>query len=117
MSLFSVEESDQFIREVEEAAVWILLSNVEQSESLAEKKVDEFSEDLNALKGRLENYPESGEADDTLEGLRRFPLYNGRYSAKWIVSQIDRKVILITLSDSKYPNKLRELYLDDDLDQ
>lgn len=111
MGLFTVEESDQFLKDVEEAAVWILLSNLEQSESLAERKVDEFKADINSLKVRLQSFPESGEADE-LEGMHKFPLYDGRYSAKWIVNRIDRKVILITLTDSRYPRKLREFRLE-----
>ena len=43
---FNVEESDQFLSDVEEAAVWILLSNLEQSEAFAESKVDEFQKDI-----------------------------------------------------------------------
>jgi hypothetical protein len=37
---YSINESEQFLKDVEEIAVWILLSNIEQSESLAEQKVD-----------------------------------------------------------------------------
>ena len=109
---YTVEESDQFLKDVEESAVWILLSNIDQSESLAEKKVDEFSEELNALKERLQKFPESGESDD-IQGLRRFPIYGGRYSAQWIVNNVAKVETLISLSDSKYPKKLRHFQFDE----
>ena len=109
---YSIQESDQFLKDVEEAAVWILLSNIEQSEALAEKKVDEFNDDLNALKARLQDFPESGEGDE-IKGLRRFPIYEGRYSAKWVVSHITKTATLITLSDSKYPQQLRQFQFEE----
>jgi hypothetical protein len=37
---YRINESEQFLKDVEEIAVWILETNIEQSESLAEKKVD-----------------------------------------------------------------------------
>ena len=110
---FNIEESDQFLADVEEAAVWILLNNLEQSETFAESKVDEFQADINALKVRLQSYPDSGEGDE-VPGLRRFPIYNGRYSAKWIVNSIIKTVILVALTDSKYPKSLREFSFDED---
>lgn len=108
---YSISEADQFLADVEEAAVWILLSNVEQSEALAEKKVDDFHADLMSLKNRLRDFPESGESD-TIEGIRRSPIYEGRYSAKWIVNHVTKTVIFISLSDSKYPKQLRQFQFD-----
>ncbi len=110
--MFAIEESDQFLRDVEEAAVWILLSNIEHSESLAEAKVQEFSDGLNALKARLKKYPESGEADQ-IQGLRKFPIYDGRYSANWIVDPVRKSVTLVALSDSKYPRSLRQFHTEE----
>ena len=109
---YVIEESDQFLKDVEESAVWILLSNVEQSESFAENKVDEFNAELSSLKDRLQNFPESGESDD-IQGIRRFPIYGGRYSAKWIVNHVRKTVTLISISDSKYPKSLRGFQFDE----
>ena len=100
------------MEDVEESAVWILLSNIEQSESLAENKVNEFNSELNSLKDQLQNFPESGEAD-VIQGIRRFPIYGGRYSAKWIVNHVRKVVVLISLSDSKYPKNLRHFQFDE----
>lgn len=111
MSKFTIYESDQFLRDVEEAAIWILVTNLEQSESLAEKKVNEFNFELKALKNRLTQFPESGE-EDTIKGIRKFPIYGGRYSVKWIMSDNEKRVTLITLADSKYPKKLRNFGMD-----
>ncbi|NJM09552.1 MAG: hypothetical protein HC883_01230 [Bdellovibrionaceae bacterium] len=112
MSLYEIDESDQFLRDVEEAAVWILLTNLEQSESLADAKLNDFRTDLSSLRDRLKSYPESGEADD-IQGLRKFPIYEGRYSAKWIVNHAARRVTLVALSDSKYPRNLRQFQIED----
>lgn len=113
MSHYIVQESDQFIKDVEEAAVWILVTNIEQSESLAEKKIYEFNSELNFLKNRIQNFPESGE-NDSVEGVRKFPIYDGRYLAKWIVIHAEKTVIFISLSDSKYPKLLRQFAMDED---
>jgi hypothetical protein len=109
---YTVEETDQFLKDVEESAVWILLSNMEQSESLAEKKVNEFEAELNSLKDQLQKFPESGEGDG-IQGVRRSPIYGGRYSAKWIVDHVRKVVIFISLSDSKYPKNLCHFHFDD----
>lgn len=111
MPKYQVDESDQFLKNVEEAAVWILESNFDQSEVMANAKVDELGAELNALKERLGDFPESGEAD-SVRGLRRFPIYEGRFSAKWIVNHTSKAVVLISLADSKYPRKLRQFSLD-----
>lgn len=113
---YTVNESDQFLKDVEEIAVWILISNIEQSESLAEKKVDEFNAEIIALKNRLKVFPESGDAENTT-GIRNFPLYSGRYSAKWIIDYVGKTVNLIAIVDSKYPKSLREIHLDDDFEE
>ncbi|OFZ17757.1 MAG: hypothetical protein A2Z20_02680 [Bdellovibrionales bacterium RBG_16_40_8] len=113
MALYEIEEADQFLKDVEEAAVWILITNLEQSESLANKKVNDLKTDLDSLRERLRSYPESGEAGE-VPGLRRFPIYEGRYSAKWIVIHSARLVTLVALSDSKYPRQLRQFHIDDD---
>jgi hypothetical protein len=113
---YTVNESDQFLKDVEEIAIWILVSNIEQSESLAEKKVDEFNAEIIALKARLRVFPESGDAENKT-GIRNFPLYAGRYSAKWIIDNVGKTVNLIAIVDSKYPKSLREIYLDDDFEE
>lgn len=112
MSQFEIEETDQFLKDVEEAAVWILLSNIEQSVSFAETKANQLATDLNSLKERLKKYPESGETDD-IQGLRKFPVYEGRYSAKWTINHVKKIVILVALSDSKYPRNLRQFHTEE----
>jgi predicted Rossmann fold nucleotide-binding protein DprA/Smf involved in DNA uptake len=112
MSRFSIQESDQFLTDVEESAVWILESNLEHSEDLALRKVDEFQSEIEALKERLKDFPDSGE-QDVIKGVRKFPIYHGRYSLKWVVQKTDKLITLIALSDSKYPKALRNIQLDD----
>ena len=112
MSQFIIQESDQFIYNVEEAAVWILESNFESSEEFALQKLSEFQNDIELLKERLQQFPESGEGDE-VKGVRKFPIYAGRYSVKWIVQKSERTVTLIALTDSKYPKQLKAIQLDD----
>jgi plasmid stabilization system protein ParE len=84
---FTIEESDRFLKDVEESAVWILLSNVEQSEAFAENRLSEFEVELNALKDRLVDFPESGESDDiqsTLRACGAFNLMSDRPSGAWL---------------------------------
>jgi hypothetical protein len=112
MSRYQIFETEQFLNDVEEAAVWILQTNSDQSEEFALTKLSDFQSDIKALKNRLRDFPESGEADEIF-GLRKFPLYDGRYSAKWIVSHSDLFVTLISLVDSKYPKQLRRFYFEE----
>jgi hypothetical protein len=112
MSQFTILETEKFLSDVEESAVWILESNLEFSEELAIRKVEEFQKEIEALKKRLQLYPESGESD-AIENLRKFPIYQGRYSIKWIVQKTNQTVILIALTDLRYPKALRNFELDD----
>jgi hypothetical protein len=111
MSQFKILETEKFLFDVEDSAVWILESNLEFSEAMAIRKVEEFQEEIDALKKRLQHYPESGESD-AIESLRKFPIYQGRYSVKWIVQKADQTIILIALTDLKYPKALRNFELD-----
>jgi len=113
MPSFTIQETDQFLTDVEVAAVWILESNLEQSEEFALRKVDEFENGIEELKMRLKEFPESGE-EDQIKGVRKFPIYSGRYSVKWVVQKPEKLVTLISLSDSKYPKRLRTIHLGDD---
>lgn len=114
MNPYIINESDKFLSDVEEAAVWILLNNIDQSESFADKKIAEFKSDIDGLKNRLKSFPDSGE-NDLISNVRKFPIYNGRYSAKWSVNHSAKSATLIALVDSKYPKNLREFYLDDEV--
>lgn len=112
MSAYKVFESSQFLEDVEEAVVWVLLTNAEQSESFAKKKADELQVELVSLKERLQNFPESGESA-SIRSIRRFPIYGGRYSVTWLVNHIIRTITLISLTDSKYPKQLRQFHFDE----
>jgi hypothetical protein len=63
MSQFTILEAEKFLSDVEESAVLILESNLESSEELAIRKVEEFQDEIEALKKRPQLYPESGESD------------------------------------------------------
>lgn len=51
MSQFEFEETDQFLKDAEEAAVWILLNSIEQSVSFAEAKANQLKEWTEKLGG------------------------------------------------------------------
>lgn len=112
MPNFAILESDQFLADVEEAAVWILESNLDEGVEFAVSKVDDFEQELEDLKSRLSQFPESGEEDD-IRGVRKLPIYSGRYSVKWIVDEGAVQLTLIALNDQRYPKKLRGVKVDD----
>ncbi len=110
--MFTIHETDNFLSDVEESALWILESNIDQSEELASRKADEFQTEIEALKIRLQRFPDSGE-EDSVKGVRKFPLYGGRYSLKWIVEHSAKRVTLIAVTDSKYPSHLRSILFEE----
>ncbi len=112
MPQFTILETDQFLTDVEDSAVWILESNLEFSEEFAIRKLEESQREIEVIKTRLQDYPELGEVDE-IEGVRKFPIYQGRHSLKWILQKADKTVILIALADSRYPKVLRNFQLDD----
>jgi len=75
---FEVRETASFTTDLEEALVWLYLHNIEQSQDFADLKSSELEQEIGALKKHLAQTPYMGQAD-ILSGLRRFPLYDGRY--------------------------------------
>lgn len=57
MPSFIFQETDHFLNDIEVAAVWILESNLEQSEEFALRKVDDFENGIEELKMRLKEFP------------------------------------------------------------
>ena len=112
MPHYTIFETDKFLSDVEEAAVWILESNFDYSEDLAFRKLEELQIELETLKIRLQSYPETGEID-FIKGVRKFPVYDGRYSLKWIIQNTEKTVTLIALTDSRYPKNIRHIQVDE----
>lgn len=110
--LFEVWESNKFREELEEAILWLYSHNLEQSEKFANQKHLELQQEVNALENRLKRNPQIGQADE-ISGIRRFPLYNGRYLATWLTVDVQKKVILLEFIDSKYPKNLRRVAAED----
>ncbi|MBY0384258.1 hypothetical protein K2X05_03790 [bacterium] len=111
MKNYSVIESSSFSSDLEEAALWILESNKEQSEEFANKCVLKLQHDIFDLIQRLQSHPDSGELIPNTT-LRKTPIYSGRYSAQWIVVDSLKQVILLNLQDLKYPKQLRNFSTD-----
>lgn len=112
MQSFELLESDQFKAELEEAALWLYTHNLEQSQEFADRKFLELERDINDLKSHLRKTPYIGQADE-VSGIRRFPLYGGRYMATWILNEDAKTLILLEFFDVKYPQKLREVHFDE----
>lgn len=108
---FEVQESDRFKTELEEAILWLYSHNLEQSEEFADQKYFELQQEVNVLKSHLKRNPRMGQADE-VSGIRKFPLYGGRYLATWIVIEAQRTAILLEFIDSKYPKELRSFQTD-----
>jgi predicted Rossmann fold nucleotide-binding protein DprA/Smf involved in DNA uptake len=108
VSQYQINATSNFLKDVEEISFWIFVTNVEQSENLAEAKLSQLESDLIVLKKKIQNFPESGEEVAT-RGVRKIPIYDGRYSARWIVDHDKKTVTLISLLDSRYPKQLRNI--------
>lgn len=108
MSYYAIKETSQFEKEVEEISFWIFVTNIEHSESLADTKLSQLESDLAVLKSKIRKFPESGE-EITAKGVRQSPLYDGRYSARWVVDHDKKTVTLISLLDLRYPKQLRNI--------
>lgn len=109
---FEIRETDRFQFDLEEAAFWLYSHNLEQSQEFADRKFLELEQEINALKNYLCKTPRMGQADE-ITGLRRFPIYEGRYSATWVIDESNKVVTLLAFQDSKYPNNLREFKFDE----
>lgn len=115
MEEFDVQESDKFKAEMEEAVFWLYSHNLEQSQNFADKKALELEQEVNTLKNHLKKTPRIGQADE-ISGIRRFPLYDGRFLATWTTNQDKKLVLLLEFIDSKYPKQLRQFYMTIDPD-
>lgn len=111
MKNYSVLESDSFISDLEEAVLWIIETNKEQSIEFIDKCIDKLQTDILSLIQRLQNHPESGELIPNTT-LRKAPIYEGRYSAQWITVDSLKQVILLNFQDLKYPKQLRNFNTD-----
>lgn len=99
---FEVVESEKFRRDFEEALVWLYTHNLEQSERFADKKFLELNLEVSTLVKRLKVAPRMGQRNE-MTGVRRLPLYEGRFTATWYVFDKIRLVLLQEFLDSKYP--------------
>ncbi len=70
---------------------------------------------MNTLKNHLKKTPSIGQVDKIL-GVRRFPLYEGRYLATWVTQEKQMIVTLLEFIDSKYPKSLRQFNMTDESD-
>lgn len=105
MAEFQVYESPKFLSDLEEALIWLYTHNLGQSEEFADKKFFELEQEVNSLKNYLMQTPYIGQAD-SISGLRRFPLYEGRYFATWVINEKTHTVTLLEFLDVKYPKEL-----------
>jgi hypothetical protein len=112
MSHYEIKETGKFLKDVEEISFWILVTNIEHSENLAETKLSQLESDLAVLKNKIQKFPESGE-EVTAKGVRQSPIYDGRYSARWVVGHSKKTVTLISLLDLRYPKQLRNIQIEE----
>lgn len=115
MEEFDVQESDKFKAEMEEAVFWLYSHNLEQSQDFADKKALELQQEVNVLKNHLKKTPRIGQADE-ISGIRRFPMYEGRFLITWTTNQEKNLVTLLEFLDSKYPKQLRQFHMSIDPD-
>lgn len=113
MEDFDVQESDQFRVELEEAVLWLYSHNLEQSVEFADKKYFELQQEVNSLKTNLKRNPRMGQADE-ISGIRKFPLYQGRYYVTWLLIEAQKTVLILEFIDSKYPKQLRQFQVEEE---
>lgn len=113
---FAVQESDKFKVEMEEAVFWLYSHNLEQSHDFADKKLNELQQEVNGLKDHLKKTPHIGQADE-ISGVRRFPLYSGRYLVTWTTDEVKKIITLLEFIDSKYPRQLRQFQMTHEFDE
>jgi hypothetical protein len=116
MQEFDVQESDKFKVELEEAVFWLYSHNLEQSQEFADQKLIELQQEVNGVKVHLKKTPRIGQADE-ISGIRRFPLYSGRYLLTWTTDETKRLVTLLEFIDSKYPKELRHFHMTHESDE
>lgn len=109
---YAIKRSEDFEINVEDSLVWLYLHNSEQSQDFAEQKSLELRQEIKDLEQHLAQTPYMGQADE-ISGLRRFPLYGGRFVAIWTIDEHAHIVMLVEFIDSKYPQKLREYKIDE----
>jgi hypothetical protein len=109
---FEIQEAEKFVSDLEEAAFWLYTHNLEQSHEFADLKFSELDDEINDLKRHLRNTPRMGQADE-ITGLRRFPVYEGRYSVTWMINDKAKMVTLLEFIDSKNPQRLRQYLFDE----
>lgn len=116
MEEFAIQESDKFKVEMEEAIFWLYSHNLEQSQDFADKKLYELQQEVTGLKSHLKNTPRIGQADE-ISGVRRFPLYGGRYLVTWTTDETKKVITLLEFIDSKYPRQLRQFQMTHESDE
>jgi len=110
MNEFEVQETDKFTAEIEDAVFWLYSHNLKQSQDFADKKALELQQEVNGLKNHLKKTPRIGQADE-ISGIRRFPIYDGRFLATWTTDEAKKLVTLLEFIDSKYPKQLRQFHM------
>lgn len=109
---FEILETLRFKQDLEEATMWLYSHNMEQSQEFADQKFLELGQEINSLKTHLKKNPNMGQADE-ISGIRRFPVYGGRYVITWIINENVKSLTLLEFIDSKNPKELRAFYFDE----
>ncbi|MFM6929239.1 MAG: hypothetical protein ACKOX6_12300 [Bdellovibrio sp.] len=99
--------TNPFKEDFQDVVNYILQSNLESYDlSFCEAKIDDFQDEVLGLIDDLVLFPEQGVRDKS-SGVRKKPIYRGRYSVRWVVDDTTRVVHLIGLKDNERPKELR----------
>ncbi|WP_413944598.1 hypothetical protein [Bdellovibrio sp. HCB-162] len=87
---------------------YIIDSNVEAGNDVefAIEKAEQFEKEVRDLIKDLTLFPEQGTIKAT-SAVRGKPVYDGRYSIRWVVNHDAREVSLIAIHDNERPKELR----------
>ncbi len=61
----------------------------------------------------MSNNPRMGQEDE-ISGMRRFPIYGGRFVVTWAINEVAVTLTLLEFLDSKYPQNLRGFFFDEE---
>lgn len=104
-------ETHRFLADFEACALWLYEHNLEQSESFADLKFQELEAELSKLRKALETAPRIGAHEPP--GMRRFPIYEGRFSVVWFISEAQKVVTLVAFNDLRFPMPMRTFRFED----
>lgn len=100
--------TDSFSEDFALIVAYIIESNISANYDIefAIGKSEQFEREVKDLIKDLTLFPEQGVICEK-SSVRGKPIYDGRYSVRWVVNHDDREIGLIAIHDNERPKELR----------